>query len=215
MCAGITSAATAFVPIGESDVRGWRETENMEKDRDRHREEGGEMDRESKPQRERGSEGMEHLWCLGPLLCKEVTWWKWVWSSPHHHCQWSLVEFVLLSHDLRLCWIRGPGSQGRHPAGVLLEAMTAFCSFEASHAGGRASKERVSAGVTGPGDQEELGCCSTVGGRKECVWNPGEPLGCLSGLPVPSDDYKGANCTTTTWKCSEPLERKVQAIPPG
>lgn len=31
-------------------------------------------DRESKPQRERGSEGMEHLWCLGPLLCKGVTW---------------------------------------------------------------------------------------------------------------------------------------------
>lgn len=33
---------------------------------------------------------------------------------------------------------------------------------------------RMLVGVSGPDDHEELGCCSTVGGRKECVWNPQE-----------------------------------------
>lgn len=44
------------------------------------------------------------------------------------------MEFVLLSHDLRLCWIGGPRSQGRDIAAVLEEATIAIYSFQASHA---------------------------------------------------------------------------------
>lgn len=36
--------------------------------------------------------------------------------------------------------------------------------------------------VTGPDDHENLGCSSTVGGRKECVWNPGDPPGVSLGV---------------------------------
>lgn len=58
----------------------------------------------------------------------------------------------------------------------------------------------IFARVTGPEDHEELGCCSTVGGRKECVWNPGDLLGCLLGFSVPS---KMSICTTMAWKALE------------
>lgn len=41
--------------------------------------------------------------------------------------------------------------------------------------------------VAGPDDHKDLGCCSTVGGRKKYVWNH---LGCPVGLPMPNDNYK-------------------------
>ena len=56
------------------------------------------------------------------------------------------------------------------------------------------------AGVAGPDEHEAPGCCPTVGGRKGCLWNPGDPLGYLLGFAVPSDDCKMGFCTTMAWK---------------
>lgn len=54
--------------------------------------------------------------------------------------------------------------------------------------------------VSGPDDHGELGCYSTVGRRKECVWNPGDPLGCLLGFSVPN---KMSTCATIAGKAFE------------
>lgn len=65
---------------------------------------------------------------------------------------------------------------------------------------------RMLARVTGPDEHKERGFYSTGRGRKEYIWNSGDALGCLSGLPAPSG-CKRAICTTITWKGSELLEK--------